>query len=112
VTVFDCRTLVAATKFATQARKVATNNLLTECVNEWGRSGSQAWRLFIKAAFHHAIQLANRLASWLASCDPLASWWQTWFPTRRRQVRAISTCLVSVSFREWRFRYRAGSLAG
>ena len=25
-------------------------------------------------------------------CDLLASWRQTWFPTCRRQVRAISTC--------------------
>jgi len=42
--------------------------------------------VLVKAKFHYAILLANQLASWFTS------WSQTWFPTCRRQVKAILTC--------------------
>ena len=64
--------------------------------------------------FHYAIKLASWLASWFtswsATCFRLNSITlsrsQTWFPTCRRQVRAISTCrdssnLVADQFRPY-----------
>ena len=49
-----------------------------------------------KAKFHYAIQLAIQLASWS----------QTWFPTRRRQVPAISACRDSSNLVADRFAAR------
>jgi len=49
-----------------------------------------------------AIQLAMQVASRSATSSR-AAWSQTWFPTSRRQVRAISTCRDSSNLAADRF---------